>query len=258
MIKAAKNLPLIIISIFLVFLIILSQVFQEDFRLKVLNVIAGPLKIAAGVFYTLQDMEGVRSLRFENEILKGRIQNMEMEMLNLQEERLENKRLRELLDFVKTEKRKYIPALIIARDPSELRGAVIIDKGKRDKLEQDMLVISGHGLVGRISDVGWSISRVILITDYDSVFSGIIESTREEGIVVGNGQRYLIMRYLEINNSVQKGDKVITAGLSNAAEKGILIGEVASTEKDFTGLYLNAIIKPAVDVMKIEEVLVVK
>jgi hypothetical protein len=57
---------------------------------------------------------------------------------------------------------------------------------------------------------------------------------------------------------VKKGDKVITSGLYGVFEKGILIGEVVSIEADSSGLYMNAIIKPEVDVRKLEEVLVIR
>ena len=68
----------------------------------------------------------------------------------------------------------------------------------------------------------------------------------------------LIMKYLDLGCDVKKGDKVITSGLYGVFEKGILIGEVVSIEADSSGLYINAIIKPEVDVRRLEEVLVVR
>ena len=66
------------------------------------------------------------------------------------------------------------------------------------------------------------------------------------------------MKYLDLGCDVKKGDKVITSGLYGVFEKGILIGEVVSLEADSTGLYMNAVIKPDVDIRKLEEVLVVR
>ena len=85
-----------------------------------------------------------------------------------------------------------------------------------------------------------------------------MERTREEGAVTGNMRAGLIMKYLDMECDVKKGDKVITSGLYGVFEKGILIGEVVSVEPDSSGLYMNAIIKPEVDVRKLEEVLVIK
>ena len=171
---------------------------------------------------------------------------------------MENKRLKELLDFRKSEKRKVIPSMVIARDLSHLKDTIVIDKGKKHNVEKDMVVISGNGLVGRVRECGFSISRVLLITDADSVVSGIAQRTRDEGAVTGNTEESLIMKYLELDSDIKKGDNVITSGFGRVFGKGISIGHVVSTAKDESGLYLYAIIEPEVDMMKLEEVLVIQ
>jgi len=206
----------------------------------------------------LRDITGFRETLMENKILKENIANLEKELLNTREAKLENKRLKYLLDFKESERRKFAPALVIARDPSGMNDTVIIDRGRKDKIENGMIVISGSGVAGRVIETGWRISRVILVTDYDSVFSGIVERTRDEGAVSGNMRAGLIMKYLDLGCDVKKGDKVITSGLYGIFERGILIGEVISVEADSSRLYLNAIIEPEVDVKKLEEVLVVR
>jgi rod shape-determining protein MreC len=178
--------------------------------------------------------------------------------LNLQESKLENERLKKLLDFKESDMLKFVPSLVIAKDPSGLNDSVIIDRGRKDKIDKGMVVISGSGIAGRVIETGWGISRVLLVTDYDSVFSGVIERTRDEGAVSGNMRAGLVMKYLDLGCDVKKGDKVITSGLYGVFEKGILIGEVVSIEADSSGLYINAIIKPEVDVRRLEEVLVVR
>ena len=176
----------------------------------------------------------------------------------IKEAKLENERLKKLLDFKEPERRKFSPALVIAKDPSGLNDTVIIDRGRKDKIEKGMIAISGSGIAGRVIETGWRISRVLLVTDYNSVFSGVIERTRDEGAVSGNMRAGLIMKYLDLGCDVKKGDKVITSGLYGVFEKGILIGEVVSIEPDSSGLYINAIIKPEVDMRKLEEVMVVR
>ena len=98
----------------------------------------------------------------------------------------------------------------------------------------------------------------LLITDTDSVVSGIVQRTRDEGAVTGNKEKSLIMKYLELDSDVAKGDNVITSGFGRVFEKGISIGHVVSVEKDESGLYLYAIIEPEIDMMKLEEVLVIQ
>lgn len=255
--KSDKVLPLIVVSISIVSILFLSQIFSNGSRIKILNIFRVPLKIISGSYYVLRDVSYFRELKKENKILKESVENLEREILNLREAYLENQRLRKLLGFKESEKRRFIPAMVIARDPLGLRGTIIIDKGKRDNIEKDMVVISGNGLVGRVRESGQSIARCLLITDRDSVVGAIVQRTRDEGAIVGTGSA-LILKYLEMERDVKGGDKVISSGFSGVFEKGILIGEVVSVEKDDSGLYLNAVVRPEVDMANLEEVLVIR
>ncbi len=256
--RTQKPLPFIIVFIVVVFILSLFQISSNEFRIKILNIFRLPLKMASGLKYVLRDVSNFDELRKENKTLKENIASLKKNILDLQEISFENKRLRELLDFSQSKKRKVIPSMVIARDLSKLKDTIIIDKGKKHNIQKDMVVISGNGLVGRVRECGWSISRVLLITDTDSVVSGIVHRTRDEGAVTGNMQEGLIMKYLELDSDVKKGDKVITSGFGSVFEKGILIGEVVSIEKDERSLYLKAIVRPEVDVMRLEEVLVIQ
>jgi len=257
-IKPQKNFPIIAVLVFIAAVTLLSQIFSSDFRVKTLDLLRIPLKLISGSVYALRDAANFMEIRAENKILKENTANLEMELLNLREAALENERLKKFLDFKESDRRKFGPALVRARDPSGLNDTVVIDRGRKDKIEKGMIVISGSGIAGRVIETGWSISRVLLVTDYDAVFSGVVERTRDEGAVSGNMRAGLVMKYLALGCGVKKGDKVITSGLYGVFEKGILIGEVVSIETDSGGLYENAVIKPEVDARKLEEVLVVR
>ena len=253
-----KHLSFIVISIGISSFLFLPQIFSSDSRIKILNIFRAPLKIISGSWYVLRDISNFKELQRENKILRENIENLEKERLNLQEASLENQRLRKLLGFRESEKRKFIPSMVIARDPLGFRDTIIIDKGKKDNVQKDMVVVNGNGLVGRVRECGWSISRVLLITDRDSVVSAIVQRTRDEGACVGKTRSGLIMKYLDLNCDAKEGDKIISSGFSGVFEKGILIGEVVSIKKDTSGLYLNLDIKPEVDMMRLEEVLVMR
>lgn len=214
------------------------------------------MKLVSGSYYFLRDVSAFKELRTENKILRENVNSLRKELLKLQEAGLENKRLRELLGFKESQKRRFVPAMVIAREPLGLRDVIIIDKGKSHNVQKDMAVISGNGLVGRVRESGRSISRILLITDSDSAVSAIVHRTRDEGAAIGTRRRDLIMKYLPLDSDVKTGDKVITSGFDSIFEKGILIGEITSVEKDANNLYLNAIVKPEVDMARLEEVLV--
>ena len=258
MIKPEKKFSITAVLTFIAAIAILSQIFSSDFRMKTLDILRTPLRIMSGSVYALRDVAGFTKAVSENKILKENIANLEKELLYIKETRMENERLKKLLDFKEIERRKFVPSLVIARDPSGFNDSVIIDRGREDKIEKGMIVISGSGIAGKVIETGYRISRVLLVTDYDSVFSGVVERTRDEGSVSGNMRAGLIMKYLALDCDVKKGDKVITSGLYGVFEKGVLIGEVVSVEADSSGLYANAVVKPEVNTRKLEEVLVVK
>jgi len=256
--KKEKNLPFVIIFLSVASLLFLSQIFSVETRIKILNIFRMPLKVVSGSYYALRDISNFNEMQSENRILREDLINLKKEILKLQETRLENKRLRELLDFTEAKRHKFVPAMMIAKDLSGLKDTIIIDKGKSRNVRKGMVVISGNGLVGRVREVGWSIARVLLVTDRDSVVSAIVQRTRDEGAVTGNMPSGLIMKYLDLGCEVKEGDKIITSGFSGIFKKGILIGEVISVDKDASGLYLNATVRPEVDMRQLQEVLVIR
>jgi len=253
-----KNLPLRKLLIFAACIILISQIFSSDFRIKILNIFRFPLKLVSGSYYVLRDIPDFKEIRKENKLLKENIGNLNGKLVDLKESRVENKRMRQLLGFREDKKRKFIPGMVIAREALGLGDTIVIDKGKAQGVYKGMVVISVSGLVGRVRESGRSISRAVLITHPDSVVGGIVQRTRDEGAIEGNMSSGVIMKYLELDSDVKEGDKIITSGFSGVFEKGILIGEVVSVEKDVSGLYLRAIVKPEVDLRRLEDALVIR
>jgi len=253
-----KNLPLRKLLIFAACIILISQIFSSDFRIKILNIFRFPLKLVSGSYYVLRDIPDFKEIRKENKLLKENIGNLSGKLVDLKESRIENKRMRQLLGFREDKKRKFIPGMVIAREALGLGDTIVIDKGKAQGVYKGMVVISVSGLVGRVRESGRSISRAVLITHPDSVVGGIVQRTRDEGAIEGNMSSGVIMKYLELDSDVKEGDKIITSGFSGVFEKGILIGEVVSVEKDVSGLYLRAIVKPEVDLRRLEDALVIR
>ncbi|MCM8783122.1 MAG: rod shape-determining protein MreC, partial [Candidatus Omnitrophica bacterium] len=132
-----------------------------------------------------------------------------------------------------------------------------IDRGRRDGLKENLAVVSPAGLVGRVVEVAASTSKVLLLTDPQFCVSALLQEGRQQGLVCGTLENYLIMRYLDEDTDIKPNEKVITAGLTELFPKGIMIGEVTDIKKDpyEESIYLR--IKPAVDFNKLEEVIVI-
>lgn len=193
----------------------------------------------------------------QNERLKKEI-DLLRNKLNAQEEiYLENSRLKAFLSLKQKSPYKLIAAKVISHSPDSWSSIIVIDKGKYHGIKRGMAVITYLGLVGRVIDTSESTGKIILINDPNFNISGIVKRSRQEGLVSGTLGAHLIMRYLPEGSDIRNQDIIITSGLNEAYPQGLLIGSVVDIHKEFSGLSRYAIIKPAVNLSSIEEVLVI-
>ena len=99
MAKTEKNFPIIAALIFIAAIVLFSQILSSEFRIKTLNIFRIPLKIIVGSIYVMRDVAEFSEIRMENKFLRENIASVENELLSLREARLENERLKKLLDF---------------------------------------------------------------------------------------------------------------------------------------------------------------
>jgi len=200
-------------------------------------------------------------LQQEIDSLKEQNQELTLENQVLQEEKMEVRRLRSLLGFQDISLAKYamVPARVIARSPSNWYRNIVIDKGSDSGIEKDMAVISPRGLVGRVTSVSRDSAHIDLITHREIAVGAIVQESREtQGIVEGLGNSNLLrMVNIPYYSTVEPGNNIITSGLSESYPKGIHIGIVKEVELQPDGILLSALIEPAVNFDKLEEVLVV-
>lgn len=196
----------------------------------------------------------------ENRRLEEEMQTLLEQISRLREYEHENVELRKLLGFRERGKLKKasIGAEVIGRNPVNWYQTIVIDRGERDGIRRDMVVVSGEVLVGRIRDVGHTSSQVVLILDEKSSVSAITQRTREHGIVQGQLTDTLKMKYLSDKTEVMQGDAVRSSGLGGIYPKGLLIGTVTNVERSDYGLTMSAEVVPAVDFSRLENVLVIK
>ena len=178
--------------------------------------------------------------------------------LNAREEiYLENARLKSLLYFKQKSPYKLIAARVIARSADSWSSSVIIDKGKYNGIKRGMAVITYLGLAGRVIETQEFTSKILLINDPNLGVSSLVQRSRQEGLICGTLGTHLIMRYLPEESDIRIQDVIITSGLNETYPKGLLIGAVVGIGKEFSGLSRFAIIKPAVNLSNIEEVLII-
>lgn len=197
------------------------------------------------------------NLEKENRMLKQRIAELHAETHRMEELRLANERLKQLLQFREKNTAAMIGAEVIGQDASSWFKSVTVDKGERDGVKKGMAVISPVGVIGQILKVAPHYATVLLITDYNSAVDAIVQRTRAKAIVEGKGENRLQLKYLLRTEEVAVGDAVVTSGLGGNFPKGLMVGEVKKVDKKGHGVFQYAELVPSADMTQLEEVFII-
>jgi len=195
--------------------------------------------------------------RRENLLLKKELTLLKVENSKYQEALLTNQRLQQLLKFQENTVEPLLPARVIGWDSSGLFKSVMIDKGENDGLMVNMPIVNSEGVVGRIISVSPNYAQVLLIADQNSAVDGLVQRSRERGMLKGGGSRECYFDYVIKTSNIQSGDTIITSGLGRAFPKGLNLGTVKEIKDSPNKLFKDVIVVPAVDFSKLEEVLVI-
>jgi len=212
----------------------------------------------------VQAITEIERLRADNAQLRADVDRLTLENVQLREAAFAAQQAARLGAIAKALSFESVPAPVIARDPSNILATIVLGVGADHGVKVGHVVVSDQGLVGRVSEVGANYSKVLLITDASSTLSALVEGTRATGIVRGQYGDALIMDWILQTEKVKPGDVVVTAGLGLGDElrslypKGLVVGKVLQIQNAEAAAYQRAIIAPAVDLRRLENVLVVK
>jgi rod shape-determining protein MreC len=170
----------------------------------------------------------------------------------------ENRRFQEAAGFVAKSELNLVPAQIISRSPDNWFSFVIINKGFKEHIKIHDPVIVAEGVVGEIVEIFAHQSRVSLLTDRSLRISCEDVNTNEVGITEGRVVDLLAFNYLPANSQVQPGDKLKTSGYSQKYPKGLTVGEVVSVKQRQGDIFKLVMVKPAVNLSKLNIVFVLK
>lgn len=205
-------------------------------------------------------ISNLRSAQSENDILKQRVQELEIELKGKQDLTSENERLSALLDLKKKSKYDVLPARIIGRDPSVWFDSSIINRGSLDGVKLNMPVVTDGGLVGRVTAVSPLTSQVDLITRDKSGLGAVIGEISESnalGVVSGTSKQDLVeMRYVSGGVDVQPGQIVYTTGQDGIYPAGLKVGEIVQVIPGSATTAHQIFIRPAAGLNSMREVAV--
>jgi len=174
----------------------------------------------------------------------------------------ENARLRQYLGFAQQHQGKLKVARVIARDPANWWRTIKIDLGSRDGVVTNAPVQTPEGLVGRISEVGFATSQVVLLGDPDCRVSVLVGDgpNREQGVIAPSSSPLdsglVDLGYLSRNARITVGMPVVTSGVGGIFPPGIRIGQIADVRTIGYGLYREARVSLSVKMNSLEEVFV--
>lgn len=199
----------------------------------------------------------LQRVREDNFTLRQEIARLRQENVRMHETAAASTRLRDLLALKEQLPYPAVSAQVIGRDPSNWYRSIVINKGADDGLAVDMGVVTPAGIIGRIVKAYDRFAIVLLIIDPNNAVAGLVQRTRDEGIVEGTEKGLARIKYLPLLSTVKVGDQVVTSGLAGGFPRGLPIGAITKIERREAELFLSAEIAPDSDFARIEEVLVV-
>jgi rod shape-determining protein MreC len=176
----------------------------------------------------------------------------------------ENQRMRQMLHLAQQAPWRIKLAKVVSRDPANWWRTMKIGLGSRDGVRTNATVLVPQGLVGRVSEVGFATSQIVLLGDPDCRVSVVVSdpNLRELGMIAPSSSSPLDdtlveLNYLARNSRLSAGMKVFTSGQGGVFPAGILVGQIADFRMIGFGLYQEARVSLAVRMSALEEVFVI-
>jgi rod shape-determining protein MreC len=174
-----------------------------------------------------QDYQSYEKLLEQNKELRRELQQMKSWKEAALQLEQENARLLDLNQLRLDSKLTHVSGIVIADSGSPFRQSVLLNIGSRDGIQDGWAAMDGLGLVGRISGVGSSTSRVILLTDNASQIPVIVQPSGQRAILMGDNSFAPTVEFIENVDLVRPGDRVVTSGGGGVLPAGLLVGTLA-------------------------------
>jgi len=226
---------------------------HQPLRGAALTVLRLPFTLTTTAVRVLLTLPRLPSLSRENASLRSELSRLQLEIAQLREQVRHTERSQTLLKGASST--HGVIASVIARATLPSPQAVLLDKGERDGLTVETVILDGAGVIGRVAELQPSSALVLLLTDPETRVAALIERSRETGLLVGRGRGQCELIYLDDRADLQEGDRVVTAGLKGSFPKGLVLGTVVRVMRDEASGVASAWVSPAARLGQLEEVL---
>ena len=166
----------------------------------------------------------------DHDQLKEKFKSLRGKELDNEYLKFENERLRKIIDEYIINTDELVAKVLLDKESPFLRS-IILNKGSKDKIRIGMAVLDGPYLVGKVVEVNYATSRVLLISDLNSKIPVILEPGDIQSIMSGSGKNKGQIQYFKTENTLNEKKIVFTSGSGGIFKSGIPIGEFNSGEE---------------------------
>jgi rod shape-determining protein MreC len=259
-----KKISIVLITvIFVAILVFANSKGLLDGAKRTTNVLVAPIgtvfsSTGEGIAVFFSSLFNLGKLQEESANLENEVNKLRSEIARLGELERENDSLRKELGFARKGDYVYQSADVISYDPSNIRGMVTINRGSESGIRVGMAVTSEGYLLGRVSEIGKNFSKVQLVIDPTSAIPVAIQGTDINGIAKGELGSGLSVEKIPQGAKFSAGNTVITSGLGGEIPRGIIIGEIESTDSQENSLFISAKVRVRSNINNVLRVLVIK
>ncbi len=224
-----------------------------DVTSPVARLVSAPVDGVQWFYANYVDLIGVRA---ENRRLQRRIAEIEAENLQFREALVASGHLGRVASMRDEIEIPMLPAEVIGLDVTPWFRSVLVDRGTTHGIEPGHPVITHEGVVGVVTATSSHAAKTMLILDRQSAVDALVQRSRARGVVRGVGRDRLEFEFVVRGSDVAPGDEVITSGLGGLYPKGLRLGRVSELRDAGGRLTRIALVEPAVDLGRLEQVFV--
>ena len=220
------------------------------------RVVGSPARSVGGL---VDDLSAYQRQKQRIDDLEEALAIYQAELAQLREKGADYDRLAALLNYNRfgPEDHEYVTCDVIGMGATGFVRSIQINCGRRDGVSMLDPVVTEHGLVGRVVQVSATGAQVLLVSDPKSRVNARLQTTRDDGVVLGQLSGDLIMSFIPIDSNVREGDLVMTSGLGQTLPADLLVGQVLGVSLAETELYQEARVRSLVDFDRLEMVQVI-
>jgi rod shape-determining protein MreC len=169
----------------------------------------------------------VKHFNFYNEYKKNELELKKLKGKDLVNEFVisENKRLKNIIDDYLILSNKIIAKVLIDKQSPFLRS-IIANKGSKDNIKLGMVALDGDYLIGKVVEVNYLTTRILLLSDLNSKIPVLIEPSGIQSILSGTGEKHGVIQYFKKDNKILNNSIVYTSGAGGLFQAGLPIGKI--------------------------------